>query len=876
MAAAEPPPARMAQALVDFSLYGSFPEDTVSSLPIDAESLPAAIKALADAKAKLQAEIHAINEETAEDVKTWQANAQLVQDDILRSKALAAEIVKAAEAPVVSGQAVDEIEARADFLIRELNYNAQVQETLRGIRTVNRTLDEVEQARDERRILDALHLLEKSWKQLDIVGVKSCRAIKLLDVRAFELKSDVHEVFDHVWNALIHVDVDGHKVSIQSSREDEPMNLEDAVIGLRAYKEVDQRMDHLWKNLSQAILLPRMDLAKAALPGIRVEDGVLALRGSADNSIHSLFEDLDQVFSYLVQRLPPDLIDTISSSLLPDTIHRITSVWLDSAVPSSLHDMDGFQVVIEAAKTFCARLRALGFSNFGGLQEWTDNAPKVWLSKCREAALDSVRTKLSQGLGAPRQVEKVEKQMVSKTEGQQLVANAAVATADDHGWDAWDDGEQAGQEETPNGGADEPPGDEDDGTDAWGWGEEGGGEEEAAAEEPKKETKATAPQPSKPDDDDDPSEAWGWGDEANTDNTDEANTKEPEPQKAPPVAPRAEPETRELILKETYSISSLPQPLLDLIFSIVQDGAALTKESYAGSPVATQAAGLFSLPTLALAVFRAVSPHYYAPGIGGNMYLYNDSGYLAEQLGEFAAAWKTREDISARAQNMLRLDNDVKTLQSFANRAYTNELAIQKTVLRDLLGGEQNLLHQPDTAASISSATARVLSLGTAWEDILARSVWQQAVGSLVDAVAAKMIADVMDLPSIGQDEAYNIAKLIASVEELDQLFLPSRGQPQDLDSGGKKPEGDEVPMTAQFAGNWLRLKYLSEVLQSNLRDVRFLWVEGELSLYFTAEEVVDLIQASFEDNARTREVIRDVRANVRPLGGDGDEGGGW
>lgn len=60
----------------------------------------------------------------------------------------------------MSGQAVDEIEARADFLIRELNYNAQVQETLRGIKNVNRTLDEVEQARDERRILDALHLLE--------------------------------------------------------------------------------------------------------------------------------------------------------------------------------------------------------------------------------------------------------------------------------------------------------------------------------------------------------------------------------------------------------------------------------------------------------------------------------------------------------------------------------------------------------------------------------------------------------------------------------------------------------------------------------------------------------------------------------------------
>jgi centromere/kinetochore protein ZW10 len=148
--------------------------------------------------------------------------------------------------------------------------------------------------------------------------------------------------------------------------------------------------------------------------------------------------------------------------------------------------------------------------------------------------------------------------------------------------------------------------------------------------------------------------------------------------------------------------------------------------------------------------------------------------------------------------------------------------------------------------------------------------VWQQAVGSLVDAVAAKMIADVMDLPSIGQDEAYNIAGLIASVVELDDLFLPSR-----LQGGGggglgetKGGEGEgEVPVTAQFAGSWLRLKYLSEVLQSNLRDVRFLWVEGELSLYFTAEEVVELVKVSFEDNVRTREVIREIRGNVRPLG---------
>lgn len=103
-------------------------------------------------------------------MRTWQANAQSVQDDILRSKALAAAIVKASEAPAAPGHTVDEIEAKADFLIRELNYNGQVKEALRGIRTVNRTLDEVEQARDERRILDALHLLESERDASRSVG----------------------------------------------------------------------------------------------------------------------------------------------------------------------------------------------------------------------------------------------------------------------------------------------------------------------------------------------------------------------------------------------------------------------------------------------------------------------------------------------------------------------------------------------------------------------------------------------------------------------------------------------------------------------------------------------------------------------------------
>ena len=83
-----------------------------------------------------------------------------MQDDILRSKTLANDILKQSDAPDVSGKAAREAEAKVEFLTRELQYNQQVQNALRGIRTVSRTLDQVEQARDERHILDALHLLE--------------------------------------------------------------------------------------------------------------------------------------------------------------------------------------------------------------------------------------------------------------------------------------------------------------------------------------------------------------------------------------------------------------------------------------------------------------------------------------------------------------------------------------------------------------------------------------------------------------------------------------------------------------------------------------------------------------------------------------------
>ncbi|MBE3043843.1 hypothetical protein IMZ48_14965 [Candidatus Bathyarchaeota archaeon] len=166
-------------------------------------------------------------------------------------------------------------------------------------------------------------------------------------------------------------------------------------------------------------------------------------------------------------------------------------------------------------------------------------------------------------------MEKVEKQMVSLAEGKELANSGAVAaSANDQDWDAgWDDegGHESPSEEKPAA-AGPVAANEDDGADAWGWDDE---PEDIPEEQPAKPEPTTG--------EDDGADAWGWGDEDTT----EAPAPKPKPAK-PVTAPKrkatVDTQTKEMILRETYHVSSMPEPVLNLIFAIMEDGAALTVE----------------------------------------------------------------------------------------------------------------------------------------------------------------------------------------------------------------------------------------------------------------------------------------------------------
>jgi len=65
----------------------------------------------------------------------------------------------------------------------------------------------------------------------------------------------------------------------------------------------------------------------------------------------------------------------------------------------------------------------------------------------------------------------------------------------------------------------------------------------------------------------------------------------------------------------------------------------------------------------------------------------------------YASEWESRNDLTPRAYGMVKLDPEIKVLQSFGKRAYTNEMTSQRTIVNDILGGES---HSPSNHSHLT------------------------------------------------------------------------------------------------------------------------------------------------------------------------------
>lgn len=240
------------------------------------------------------------------------------------------------------------------------------------------------------------------------------------------------------------------------------------------------------------------------------------------------------------------------------------------------------------------------------------------------------------------------------------------------------------------------------------------------------------------------------------------------------------------------------------------------------------------------------------------MFIYNDSLYIAEQLRKLA-----KDDALVPSSGDAAFGPDVSALEHFGKRAYGKEMESQRTILGDLLDGAQGFssctespfAHECDVA--ISSVVDRIRDLHKQWTPVLSHSALLQSIGSLLSTVANKIIVDVEDMNDISEPESQRLASFCNRIALLEDLFLPET-QPN------KDANETSVPLTAVYTPNWLKFQYLSNILESSLVDIKYLWTEGELSLEYGVNELVDLIEALFSDSEHRRRAIAEIKRSGR------------
>ncbi|KAK5239821.1 ribosome biogenesis protein ytm1, partial [Exophiala xenobiotica] len=115
-------------------------------------------------------------------------------------------------------------------------------------------------------------------------------------------------------------------------------------------------------------------------------------------------------------------------------------------------------------------------------------------------------------------------------------------------------------------------------------------------------------------------------------------------------------------------------------------------------------------------------------------------------------------------------------------------------------------------------------------------------------------------MEDISEPESRRLTAFCQQIASLDDLFLSSPKTSAGAAEQEHEHEHEPVPMTAVYVTNWLKFQYLINILESSLVDIKYLWTEGELSLEFSAEEVVDLIRALFAESAHRRSAIASIK----------------
>ncbi|KAF3924639.1 hypothetical protein AA313_de0203494 [Arthrobotrys entomopaga] len=618
-------------------------------------------------------------------------------------------------------------------------------------------------------------------------------------------------------------------------------------------------MDRLHHRITHILIFPRLQPGSGAKHTFVINDEQskiqLQRRKVSDPTVSSLYSDLKIVLEFLSSKLGPSISHLLSRTLSPAILNHLMGSYLPECIPTDLDHFSEFDVILNETSAFEEYLDKAGWleGSRGELRDWVSRAPRIWLNRRREEALDSLRRLFASGLGQRHRVERIER--AKTVDGVIEEAPRPIDTSEDS-WDTnWDleieDDEESKSRQKPDVVAPksnpEPKAPADEEEDVSGWGFDDDLDIDDAPDHISQEKQNVAPAPK--DEEDDENMEWGWGDDDNQTKAEKDSHTTRQANGKP-----KEKNVQDITLIETYSITSMPQEVINIILRTIQEAEKLSQPQYSNLMISSSTSGLLTIPTSILTAYRALCGIFYREDLNPAISIYNDCEWLEERLVELEKDVKNKSGPFSNFD----LQASIKAISSFGRRTYWKEMDTKRVILNDLLDGAQGfekctqypMSENCDTA--VMSVIDAIQGIEMQWKDTLSRSALFQSLGQLMNSIITKFINDIEDLSDISADASAKLATYVADIGRLESLFiLPD--QPRDA-----------LPMTAVYCEKWLKFQYLGNILDSSMTEIMELWRDGAL-VDFGNEELMDLVRALFADSEKRSQVLAELRKAPRP-----------
>ncbi|KAH8731502.1 hypothetical protein GQ44DRAFT_746225 [Phaeosphaeriaceae sp. PMI808] len=837
-------PEKLGDAILQSVEYGAFPQDEhVASASVSSNALPKLLEAVGKAKEDTKNEIRKISREAASDVDGWIAQARKLQDDIKRSQEAAKEIVQQAEGGKEKTARVQDAASKVSLLQTEIAYNESLARVVKQLRDISTVLDTAQEAAVHGHVIHALERLEDADDAFKSLGqFETTRAVGVLRTKEEQLKKAIAETVTDSWNGLILIDNTNRKISLKDTIERETtVEINTVIKALKKLSLLDSFISRFSRDLDRIIISPRFTMdTDNVVTAFNIDGDNIQPKGHVnDGSVKAALEDIQSIAEYLSTRLPPSVAVPLSSKLVPVIATRLINHSLLPTVPTTTSGVQKFQETLSYVLGLVEFLDELGWSGQSRLTEWVDKSAEIWLAKQKEAAIAKVQTMLPRRVQDKKSVERVETQVVLKGDA----LHASHDEVDDDWGAEWDDEEADKPRESDDAHLPEEE-------DMSAWGEEDD-------EVPVEATSSITVETEKPADDEN-AEDWGaeWGDEPETKPATPTETQAKEgstPKVNGNAATQKLPKEQEVTLRETYTVTAIPDSIMEIILQVIADVETLNSPDLVKSVIAPASGGLYMIPGLLLAMYRATAAMHYSKDVAGNMLIYNDCQRLSDRLRILLNERSTKDNTSTLPQHLRPcvrlkavLEVDIKTIDGFGKRAYGREMESQRQIIKDHLEDAQsfqgctNVPFATVCDDAIATTIDRIGDVKRQWQNVLSHSALLQSLGSLVSTALTKFIDDVEEMSDIAEDESKK---------------LHSYCHFQTTDDNGEVRD-----MTSIYTPNWFKFQYLGEILDSSLADIKYFWTDGELKLEMDGEEVVGLMEALFAPSDHRRRAIAEIR----------------